>query len=104
MLEELGFSVIESRNGKEAIEQYQMNANEISVVLTDIGMPIMDGYGLFRELKQRNPALPIIISSGFGDADITSSIPRNDIAGLVGKPYNFRQLREVLKKVFEGTQ
>jgi PAS domain S-box-containing protein len=100
MLEELGFRVIESRNGKEAIEQYQMNANEISLVLTDMGMPVMDGYSLFRELKQRNPALPIIISSGFGDTDITSRIPRADIAGLVGKPYNFKLLREVLKNAF----
>ncbi len=103
MLEELGFRVIESRNGKEALEQYQMNTNEICLVLTDMGMPIMDGYALFRELKQRNLALPIIISSGFGDADITSRISRKDIAGLVGKPYNFKLLREALRNVFEGT-
>ena len=103
MLMELGFNVIEARNGKEALEQYQKNTNDINVVLTDMGMPVMDGCALFNELKKRNPALPIIISSGFGDADITRRISRNDIAGLIGKPYNFNLLRNVLKSVMEGT-
>lgn len=102
MLIELGFRVIEARNGKEAIEQYQKNSDDINLVLTDLGMPVMDGYALFNELKKRNPALPVIISSGFGDIDITSRIPRNDIAGLIGKPYNFNQLQNVLKNVLEG--
>ncbi|MEI6205584.1 MAG: PAS domain S-box protein [Desulfuromonadales bacterium] len=102
MLMELGFRVIEARNGKEAIEQYQKNTDDINMVLTDMGMPVMDGYALFNELKKRNPALPIIISSGFGDTDITSRIPRNNIAGLIGKPYNFNLLRNALKSVMEG--
>ena len=64
-----------------------------------MGMPVMDGYALFNELKKRNPELPIIITSGFGEADITSRISRADIAGLIGKPYNFNLLRNVLKSV-----
>ncbi len=99
MLMELGFNVIEARNGKEALEQYEKSANDINLVVTDMGMPVMDGYALFYELKKRNPALPIIITSGFGEADITSRISRADIAGLVGKPYNFNLLRNVLKSV-----
>ena len=99
MLEELGFTVIGASNGKEALEQYQRNAKEISLVVTDIGMPVMDGYALFRELKKLNPDLPIIISSGFGDADVTSRIPSEEVAGMISKPYNFEQLRDVLKDV-----
>ena len=99
MLMELGFNVIEARNGKEALEQYEKNANDIKLVVTDMGMPVMDGYALFNVLKKLNPSLPIIITSGFGEADITSRIPRDDIAGLIGKPYNFNLLRNVLKGV-----
>lgn len=102
MLELLGFRVIEACNGKEALEMYQKNAGEITMVLTDIGMPIMDGYSLIRELKMLNPQLPIIVSSGFGDTVVTSKIPNEAIAELVSKPYNFDQLREVLKRVVEG--
>ena len=104
LLKALGFSVIEAVNGKEALELYQKNAEYITLVLTDIGMPVMDGYELFRELKKLNPELPIIISSGFEDADTTTQIPREDMAGMLSKPYNFDQLREVVKCAVGGVQ
>ncbi len=78
---------------------YQKNQAEITLVFTDMGMPIMDGYEMIRKLKGINPDLPIIISSGFGNIDITSKIAREDIAGLISKPYNLDQLREVLRSV-----
>jgi PAS domain S-box-containing protein len=101
MLEELGFTVIDASNGKEALEKYQ-NAINIKLVMTDIGMPVMDGYTLFRELKTLNPELRIVFSSGFGETVVTSRIPIEAIAGLISKPYNFEQMREVLKSVLEG--
>jgi two-component system C4-dicarboxylate transport response regulator DctD len=67
-----------------------------------MGMPVMDGYTLFRELKNINPELPIVISSGFGDTVVTTRIPNVEIAGLVNKPYRFDQLQDVLKRVVEG--
>jgi PAS domain S-box-containing protein len=99
LLDMLGFTVIEAANGKEALELYQNNASDITLVVTDIGMPIMDGYTLFRELKRLNPGLPIIVSSGFGDTVVTTRIAKEDIAGLLSKPYDFDRLREVVKSV-----
>ena len=103
LLQALGFSVFVAENGQAALEMYQKNAEYITLVLTDIGMPVMDGYELIRELKKLNPELPIIVSSGFGDAEVTSRI-HETIAGCVSKPYSFDQLREVLKRVVEGTK
>jgi CheY-like chemotaxis protein len=104
MLKTLGFKVIEVSNGREALDLYQNNSADITLVLTDIGMPVMDGYTLFRELKALNSELPIIISSGFGDSVVTTRIPVEEIAGLVSKPYRFDQLRDVLKGVVEGVK
>jgi CheY-like chemotaxis protein len=102
LLQKLGFTVLDAANGKEALELYKQNATDITLVLTDMGMPVMNGYELFYKLKQFNPQLPIIISSGFGEGDIGSRIPREEIAGLINKPYNFDQMREVLRGVVEG--
>ncbi|MDD2899748.1 MAG: response regulator [Desulfuromonadaceae bacterium] len=99
MLQALGFTVIEAVNGEEALEQYRKNSADITIVVTDIGMPIMDGYELIHELKNLTPKLPIIISSGFGDTEVASRIARENIAGLICKPYNFLELREVVKSV-----
>jgi PAS domain S-box-containing protein len=104
MLETLGFTVIEASNGKEALELYRKNAADINLVITDLGMPVMDGYQLFRELKALRPDLPIIISSGFGDTVVESRIARKDRAGSISKPYSFDRLREELKRVVEGIQ
>ena len=102
MLEELGFTVIEASDGKEALELYQKNSEGITLVLTDIGMPLMDGYELIRELKIINPDLPIIVSSGFGDTVVTSRIAQENIAGLISKPYRFDRLQDVLRGVVES--
>ncbi len=99
LLEEMGFLVVEAANGAEALEQYQMHENEITLVLTDIGMPVMDGYALIRELKQRTPRLRIIVASGFGEAAIYSRIDRKEIAGMLRKPYTCDQLKEVMMSV-----
>lgn len=101
-LEMLGFTVIEAANGREALALYQKNAAAITMVVTDMGMPVMDGYELVRELKNLNPTLPIIISSGFGDAEVASRIASTDIAGIISKPYNFDQLRELMKSVADA--
>ena len=103
LIQALGFSVIEAANGQIALELFQKNAKYITLVLTDIGMPVMDGYELIQELKILNPELPIIVSSGFGDDEVTSRIHEN-IAGVVSKPYSFDQLREALKSVVEGAE
>jgi CheY-like chemotaxis protein len=102
LLEMFGFTVIEAADGKEALELYQNNISDITLVLTDMGMPIMDGCELFFKLKSLNPQLPIIISSGFGDAEVSSRIASDEIAGIISKPYNPNQLREALKNALGG--
>jgi CheY-like chemotaxis protein len=84
------------------VRRRKKKSADISLVVADMGMPVMEGYELCRELKKLNPGLPIIVSSGFGDSDVNSRIPREEIAGLVNKPYTFDQFMEVLEGVVEG--
>lgn len=98
MLEDLGYNVIDAVNGKQGLELYEKNAQVISLVLTDVGMPVMDGYALFHELNKLNPTLPIIVTSGFGDSDITARFHDKDIAGYLSKPFSFDSLKNTLKR------
>jgi len=102
MLEELGFSVITVKNGREALDLYQQKSDVISMVVTDMGLPVMDGYELVCELKKLRPELPIVISSGFGDTEVSSRLERSIIAGFISKPYGFDQLRETMQNVLEN--
>lgn len=102
LLEKFGFGVLEAVNGKEALELYRGHAGTIRLVLTDMGMPVMDGHDLVRELHTLDAALPVVIASGFGDSEITSRLDRSEVAGMISKPYNTGQLRDVLRRVVEG--
>jgi DNA-binding response OmpR family regulator len=104
MLEDIGFSVIAACNGKEGLERYKENAADITLVMTDIGMPVMDGYALFGELKALKPELPIILFSGFGHFAVSSRIDPDDMAGFVSKPFRLDQVRDVLKGTVDGQQ
>lgn len=103
MLEMFGFTVVEAVNGREGLKQYGEYGANIILVITDIGMPVMDGYEMLHELKKINPGLPIIISSGFGDEEVKSRIDFSEIAGFISKPYSPVQFREVLKSAIEKT-
>ncbi len=103
-LQKLGFIVIDASNGREALELYQKNVAKVSIIITDLNMPVMDGYELCHELKKLNPELPIIVISGFGDTNITSRIDHYDKVSLIRKPYKFDQLRDELKSVVEGME
>jgi len=100
----MGFTVLEASDGRHALQLFQENAATITLVVTDMGMPVMDGYELIAELKTLRPDLPIIISSGFGDAVVSSRLASGDMAGIISKPYRFEQLQDVLKKVLDGVQ
>jgi PAS domain S-box-containing protein len=102
LMEDFGFVVVEAANGREALELYQGNPAAIDLVVTDVGMPIMDGYDLVLELKKLDPELPILISSGFGDADVGTKLAGTRVAGMISKPYSAGQLREALQKVVPG--
>ncbi len=101
LLEELGFRIIEASNGREAIELYQKNSSDITLVITDLGMPVMDGYELIREIKKLNPKIPIVVTSGFGDFDINTRVKEDSVAAVISKPYNIRLMQDVLRKILE---
>ncbi len=61
--------------------------------------PDMDGYKLFHLLRERNPGLPFLITSGYGDAVVSSRIEAGETVGLLSKPYSLDQLRDALKRV-----
>jgi two-component system, cell cycle sensor histidine kinase and response regulator CckA len=66
LLENQGYQVIEAPNGAMALQLLEDGAApEVSLVLTDLRMPVMDGRQLAAALARRHPSLPIVFMSGF---------------------------------------
>jgi two-component system, cell cycle sensor histidine kinase and response regulator CckA len=66
LLEGHGYHVIDAPNGATALQLLEHNAPpKVSLVLTDLRMPVMDGRQLAAALARRYPSLPIVFMSGF---------------------------------------
>ncbi|MDD2733388.1 MAG: PAS domain S-box protein [Desulfuromonadaceae bacterium] len=97
MLKELGFSTITASDGREAVETFR-NSSDISFVILDLTMPHMDGEQCFRELRQLNPDIRVIMSSGFNEQEVTQKFIGKGLAGFIQKPYKLSTLREVFRE------
>lgn len=98
MLRELGFEVVTANDGRDAVELYKQR-NDISLVILDLTMPHMDGEQCFRELRQLEPRVKVILSSGFSEFEVSQKFAGKGLAGFVQKPYKLSVLREALKNV-----
>lgn len=96
MLQRLGFDTCTAADGREALELIDERAGEVSLVLLDMTMPVMDGETTYAELRRRHPRLPVIMSSGYSEQDVLGRHPLRGLAGFVQKPYHFRELRTVV--------
>ena len=66
----------------------------ISLVLLDLTMPGMDGEETFRALRRISPTVPVVMSSGFTEQEITARVAGQGLAGFLQKPYSLATLQE----------
>jgi len=99
MLKELGFDVLTATNGKEALDVFAQSRDMISFVILDLTMPLLDGEQTFRELRQTQPDVKVIISSGYNEQEVAQRFLGKGLAGFIQKPYKLSTLKETIKKV-----
>jgi CheY-like chemotaxis protein/two-component sensor histidine kinase len=104
MLARMGFEVIQAGDGHEALSQFDRHANRIVLVLLDLTMPGMDGEETFRELRRISPTVPVLMSSGFTEQEITAKLAGQGLAGFVQKPYSLATLRAKVRHALERPQ
>jgi signal transduction histidine kinase/ActR/RegA family two-component response regulator len=98
MLEAFGYHVVTASDGAEACALYRQKHDEISAVLTDMMMPVMDGAALIAELRRLNPLLPIIASSGLTEAGKEYQARSLGAQNFLSKPYTSASLLWALRE------
>ncbi len=98
MLERLGFSVLNAKDGREGIELFRHHADEIRAVVMDMTMPNMNGEEAFQEIKNIRRDVKVILTSGYNE-EITSRAHSEGIAGFLQKPYGFQDLMGKIREV-----
>lgn len=88
--------VFEASNGKQALQI--IRTEDIQLILTDIKMPHMDGLELSRRAKEENPALQIVIFSGYSDFSFAQEAIRYGVTEYILKPVNPEDFHKVIQK------
>ncbi len=94
MVEQIGFQAAEAGDGAEALALLQ-NDPQIEILLTDLGLPGMNGHQLVEEARRLRPDLKVIIASGYSIESAAGGKPNGDITHLT-KPFDLGQLRRAL--------
>jgi CheY-like chemotaxis protein len=100
-LESYGYKVVVAANGKEAVDLFQELAGKIDAVLLDMTMPVMSGEEALARLKSIQSDIPVVLSSGYNEADATRRFTGKKLAGFIQKPYTAASLAEKMKIALE---
>jgi CheY-like chemotaxis protein len=101
----LGYTVMEAGNGPEALRVVAAQPDrQIDLLLTDVVMPEMDGCTLAARLRERQPGLKVVFSSGYAQDVALGQSPHRSSDGFLPKPYNAAALVHILGDVLGQNQ
>ena len=102
VLQELGYTVFKAQGGREAIEIYKKEGDSIDLVILDMIMPDMGGSETYDRLKDINPTVHVLLSSGYSIDGQATEILNRGCDAFIQKPFSIRELsgkiREILHK------
>lgn len=98
-LERLGYSVLLAENGKQALDRFSEDPSAIDVVLLDMIMPVMNGRDCFAAMKNIDPTVRAILTSGFTYGDDIEQMKSAGLSGCLSKPYRGAELSQLLHSV-----
>ncbi len=102
LLEAIGYRVLTAMDGKEAVEVYRKNRDEIDIVVLDMVMPNMGGGEAYDKMREINPNVKVLLSSGYSIESKAKEILARGCDAFIQKPFGMREvsakIREVLGK------
>ena len=101
LLQKLGYTVITAGSGKEALELFQKNVDKIDLVILDMIMPEMGGGEAFDRLKEINPEIKVLLSSGYSINGKATEILDRGCSGFIQKPFNLEALSQKIREILD---
>jgi len=98
ILTSLGYKVLTATNGQQAIEMYKTHADKIDLIIMDVVMPIMGGSQAAQNIRQINPQVKVIFSTGY-DKDTQSNMV-NEI--VITKPFPIVKMSHVIRQQLDS--
>ncbi len=103
ILEALGYNVLTARNGPEAIEVFRANKDSVDIVVLDMIMPGMGGGDAYDQLREVDPDVKVLLSTGYSLRGEASEILKRGCNGFIQKPFNIKMLSQKLREILDST-
>jgi len=100
-LEKLGYKPLIARNGLEAVELFRIYKDEISLVVLDLIMPIMNGKEAFVQIKNIKEDSKILISTGYAVDDNIEGFLNQGCHGFIQKPFSITEFSSAVRKILD---
>jgi two-component system cell cycle sensor histidine kinase/response regulator CckA len=101
MLTALGYNVLIGRSGKDGIEVYRNNKDKVDMVILDMVMPDIGGGVVYDRIKESNPAIKVLLSSGYSVEGQASEILERGCDGFIQKPFSISALSQQIRKILD---
>jgi len=101
MLQKLGYSVLIARNGQEAVDVFKNSPDDVDLVLLDMIMPGMEAGDTYDRLKSINPAIKVLLSSGYSLDQKAGAIIERGCNGFIQKPFNMKILEDKIGEILK---
>jgi CheY-like chemotaxis protein len=101
MLESIGYKVLTANSGKIAVEKYETNKENIDLVILDLIMPDMGGEATFVKLRDINPDVKVLLSSGYSINGQATNMLKQGCRGFVQKPYSIKELSARIREILD---
>jgi Signal transduction histidine kinase len=96
MIKEMGYSVVTSIDGQDALEYYQTHSGDIDLVILDIIMPRLGGYDCFKAMKAINPKIKALACSGYVINDEAKKMLDDGALGFIQKPFSMKTFSKAI--------
>ena len=101
LLEAMGYLVLTAKDGKEAIEVYKKSRDVIDIVFLDMVMPNMGGGEAYDRMKEINPNIKVLLSSGYSIDGQATEILKRGCDGFIQKPFRMNELSEKIREILQ---
>jgi len=101
ILKALGYKVLIASGGIKALEIYKKNKDKINIVILDMIMPGVGGGEAYDRMKEINPDIKVLLSSGYSIDGQAADILKRGCNGFIQKPFNMKQLAEKIREILD---
>ncbi|HTL05414.1 MAG TPA: PAS domain S-box protein [Gemmatimonadales bacterium] len=96
MLAHLGYRVSTAADGEEAVERVRAEPGAFDLVILDGNMPRLPGRAAARRIRALDPAVPLLLATGYLDPGAADGVREDGFNGAIAKPYNLNELSRVV--------